>query len=69
MSKALVFEGKAKSVIMDGHPKVGVWTDGVGLFSDNGNCPWLPGKAYCDMELTPGKKYKITVEEVLEDSC
>jgi hypothetical protein len=45
--------------VRDGKPgkgEVGVWVDGVGLFSDNDQ--------FCAFMLVPGREYRITVEEV-----
>jgi hypothetical protein len=36
--------------------EIGVWTDGVGIYSDGG--------PHSDFKLQEGKRYKITVEEL-----
>lgn len=64
MTKKVTFEDEAKSVKIDGLDVVGVWTDGVMLTSDNGKSPLISGHAPCDMYLTKGKRYRVTVEEL-----
>lgn len=59
----LCFEAVARKILLEDHPYVGVWTDGVGFNSDNGHSPMMPGIAACAMRLTPEKKYRVTVEE------
>lgn len=66
MTQKLVFDDKAKPIQIDGHPHVGVWTDGVGVTSDNGKSPWISGPAPCAMKLEPGKRYRVTIEELLD---
>jgi hypothetical protein len=36
--------------------QVGVWTDGIGVYSDN--------DAFCEYKLVAGKRYKVTIEEI-----
>lgn len=49
------FTSNAKKVKID-FADVGVWTDGIGVYSDDG-----PYRAFT---LIPGRTYKITIEEV-----
>jgi hypothetical protein len=42
---------------------IGVWTDGVMLFSDNGKSKMMPGMSPCAMNLKAGRKYRVIVEK------
>ena len=55
MPKKFEFEGTTKSTALDGKV-VAIWTDGIGLSSDNDE--------FCAYKLQEGKKYKVTVEEI-----
>lgn len=58
------FETEAREITVEGCPLVAVWTDGLSLSSDNGHFAGLPGKSHCEMTLTPGRRYRVTVEEI-----
>ena len=50
------FISKALPAIIEGDPKIGVWTDGIGLFSDHHN------DNFC--KLKEGVMYSVIVERV-----
>lgn len=63
------FESEARKAIVDNHPYVAVWSDGVMLMADNGNSPILQGRnSPRDFDLKPGAKYRITVELIGDEN-
>lgn len=56
----LYFRGEARKVKIDGEDHVSVWTDGIGISSDD--------KPHCKMRLIPGKTYEVTIREYKETS-
>ena len=63
--KPFTFEAEAKYIEQDGLTIVAAWTDGVSLCCDNGNVPWDSlGADFCAFKMKPGRKYKITIQEV-----
>lgn len=57
MKEEFVFISEAKKSKI-GSPEIGAWTDGIGVFSDDG--------MFCAYRLKVGKKYKVTIEEIEE---
>ena len=65
MSDTFTFSGEARKVardLSDGTVaiEVGVWTDGIGVFSDTDE--------QVVYRLEPGKKYRVTIEEIGRES-
>lgn len=61
MKKSFSYEATAKKVHRK--PEIGVWTDGIGFFTEESKEDRQAGfiPAY---RLVPGKLYRITVEEL-----
>jgi hypothetical protein len=59
------FESEARKIKVDGHDMVAAWTDGVMLSADNGKDHMLQGTSYCDFKLEAGKKYSVSVAELI----
>lgn len=63
------FEAVAREIESDGSPVTALWTDGVMLSADNGKSTIMGGmSAPCAFKLQAGKSYKVTVEEINEET-
>lgn len=63
------FNADAVEIELDGSKVTAVWSDGVMLSADNGQSPFMAGmSAPCDFKLEAGKRYKVTVEEVISST-
>jgi hypothetical protein len=62
--KAFTFESEAKKTKALGPlPEVGVWTDGIGVYMEDNRAERGAG-FWPAHRLVPGKRYRITIEEI-----
>ena len=65
MSAPFQFTAKAHPCKQDDQPMVGVWTDGIGVFSEaSGHESRINFGDRPAYELIPGRTYRVTIEAI-----